>query len=147
MMLTFMLCSHLTSAFVFASMSPSKFKGPFTLVSTFAFASNCNIVSMGCCVKCKRIGKEPKLYISHSLHLTQIMQKMQSVNGPLYCINGNANTQMQRMSLNQFLTIYIDVMLNIDVNANKNVKCEHTMADDITDKHIHVFPILYLKLD
>ena len=31
------------------------FKGPFTLTSTFAFAfaSNCNIVSMGCCVKRK----------------------------------------------------------------------------------------------
>ena len=39
MMLILMLCSHLTSAFAFASMSPSKFKGPFTLASTFAFAS------------------------------------------------------------------------------------------------------------
>ena len=33
-----------------------RFKGPFTLASMFAclfaFASNCNIVSMGCCVKC-----------------------------------------------------------------------------------------------
>ena len=32
-------------------------KDPFTLTSTFAcslaFASNCNIASMGCCVKCK----------------------------------------------------------------------------------------------
>ena len=38
MMLILLLCSHLTSAFAFVSMSPSKFKGPFTLASTFAFA-------------------------------------------------------------------------------------------------------------
>ena len=46
---------------------------------------------------------------------------MHSVNRPLYCINGNANTQMHRIGLIPFFMFYIDVMLNVD--ANVNVKC------------------------
>ena len=42
-------------------------------------------------------------------------------------------TQMHthRMGLNPFLTFYIDAMLNFDgdVDANANVKCEHTVTE------------------
>ena len=39
-------------------------------------------------------------------------------------------THMHRMGLNPFLMFYIDAMLNFDgdVNANANVKCEHTLT-------------------
>ena len=64
------VCSHLTFAFAFALMSPSKF----------------NIASM------------------------------------------ETQTQMHRMGLNPFLTFYIVAMLNVDANANANIKCEETFT-------------------
>ena len=38
---------------------------------------------------------------------------------------------MQRMGLNPFLMFYVDAMLNFDgdVDANANVKCEHTFSN------------------
>ena len=37
---------------------------------------------------------------------------------------------MHGMGLNPFLTFYIDAMLNFDgeIDANANVKCEHTIT-------------------
>ena len=36
-------------------------------------------------------------------------------------------TQTHRMGLNPFLTFYIEVMLNVDADANANVKHQHTL--------------------
>ena len=53
-------------------------KCPFTLASTFAsafaFASNCNIASMGCCVKCKE-------WVTYE-NYKQKCEKTHSENGP-----------------------------------------------------------------
>ena len=35
----------------------------------------------------------------------------------MHSVNGNGNTQTQRMGLNPFMMFYIDTMLNIDANA------------------------------
>ena len=39
-------------------------------------------------------------------------------------------TQMHGMGLNPFLMFYIDAILNVDANADANVKCEHTLISD-----------------
>ena len=36
-------------------------------------------------------------------------------------------TQTHRMGLNPFLTFYIEVLLNVDADANANVKHQHTL--------------------
>ena len=48
-------------------------------------------------------------------------------------VSMETRTQMHRMGLNPFLTLYIDAMLNIDANAN--VKCEYTLKHKMTLVH------------
>ena len=46
------------------------------------------------------------------------------------------HTQTHRMGLNPFLTFYVDAMLNVDGDANVNVKCEHTLTVMSTGWHL-----------
>ena len=65
----------------------------FASVCAFAFASNCNIASMGCCVKRKEwtilCGIEPILCV-----WVKLQTKTHSVNGPLQCTDQGYTTQV-----------------------------------------------------
>ena len=59
-------------------------------------------------------------------HLTSAFAFGSTSPSKFIIVSMETQTQMHRMGLNPFLTFYIDAMLNIDANANANVKCEYT---------------------
>ena len=92
-----------------------------TFASAFASTSKFNIASMETQTQMHRMGLNPFLTFAFASAFASTSPSKFNI------ASMETQTQMHRMGLNPFLTIYIDV------DANANVRCEHTFIHQLSN--------------